>query len=78
MSEELWPNPEGFDEMDRITQLEYILEHCNAYTIDGMLVDISSANVYLIIWRAMSQEAKEKMNKMPLADAVSLCWTCVR
>lgn len=61
----------GSSRMDTIRQ---ILESSQSQTVDGMLVDIQTANVLVQVFDALSPENQAKIDQVPLDKLVDWAW----
>ena len=64
----------GSSRMDTIRQ---ILESSQSQTVDGMLVDIQTANVLVQVFDALSPENQAKVDQVPLDRLVEWAWSKV-
>lgn len=60
--------------MTRLEQMEQIVANGQAEKIDGMWVDISSANVYVTIYNALNEQNKARLDKLDLYAAMKIIW----
>lgn len=60
--------------MTRLEQMEQIVANHQAEKIDGMWVDVSSANVYVTIYNALNEQNKARLDKLNLYQAMQIIW----
>jgi hypothetical protein len=57
-----------------IDNLREIVHSSSAKKIDGMLVDITTANAILTVYDNLSDTNKAKLIDMPLEKMAAVCW----
>jgi hypothetical protein len=60
--------------MTRLERMKQIVANGQSEKVDGMWVDISSANVYVTIYEALNETNQGKLDKMGLYNAMRMCW----
>lgn len=64
--------------MSLITQCEGIVQACQARKVDGVLVDMQTANVIATVGAALSPVNRAKLDAMPVDKAARICWKLVK
>lgn len=60
--------------MTRIEKMKQIVANHQAERMDGMLVDVSSANVYVTIYEALNEKNQKSLDSLDLYKAMQLVW----
>lgn len=61
--------------MTRLEQMKQIVANHQAEQIDGMWVDVSSANVYVTIYEGFkNDENRARLDKLDLYGAMKIVW----
>ena len=61
-----------------IKDIEQVLKKKSAKKIDGMYMDMTTANAIMTVYKALGQSNKKKFAKLPLKKMVSVAWKLVK
>ena len=68
---------EPVNEVD-IKDIEQVLKKKQAKKIDGMYMDMTTANAIMTVYKALNQSNKKKFAKLPLKKMVDVTWKLVK
>lgn len=68
-----WPTAEW--SIDTVRQM--VRDHCS-YMIDGVFVDMQTANAIATVHDAVSAETQARMFTLPVERVAAICWKAVR
>ena len=74
------PIPESVNEAKEspINVAKRIVKNKQAEKIDGVLVDMQTANLILKVWDAINTSNRKKFEKLPIKKMVDVAWKLVR
>ncbi len=61
-----------------IKDIEKVLKTRSAKKIDGMYMDMTTANAIMTVYKALNQSNKKKFAKLPLKKMVDVTWKLVK
>ena len=61
-----------------IKDIEQVLKKRQAKKIDGMYMDMTTANAIMTVYKALNQSNKKKFAKLPLKKMVDVTWKLVK
>ena len=61
-----------------IKDIEQVLKKKSAKKIDGMYMDMTTANAIMTVYKALNRSNKKKFEKLPLTKMVDVTWKLVR
>jgi hypothetical protein len=62
----------------RIDAMRAIVLSHQAATIDGMLVDATSAHAFVKVYEALSEDRRPTVDTLPLPRVMAFVWKCFR
>jgi hypothetical protein len=65
------------DEPKRIVKLRTILAEHQAERVDGVLVDVATANAVLVVWEGLNADNRRAFVALPMGKAALLAWKLV-
>lgn len=60
--------------MNRLEKMKQIVANHQAERMDGMLIDVSSANVYVTIYEALNEKNQKNLESLELFTAMKMVW----
>lgn len=64
--------------VDRINRLRYIVQEHSACRMEGLFVDVTTANMLVKIYDALNEQNRAKFVAMPLRRMVAVGWKLVK
>lgn len=65
-------------EITRVDEMRRIVTEKQAFHVDGMLVDLTSAQAYLAVHQACNEKQRLALAALSLPNAMSLVWKVVK
>ena len=76
--EETVSRPHNCDEPKIIATCRVIVAEHSLQEIDGMLVDVMTANMLTKVWDALSEANRAKFGALSLSRMVVVGWSCIK
>lgn len=67
-------NKPAFKKLSTIEKCRWIKENHSARTIDGVLVDATTANAIMTVYDALNDQNKEKMASLSITKMAKVAW----
>jgi hypothetical protein len=71
-------NPNESINEANIKDIEKVLKTRSAKKIDGMYMDMTTANAIMTVWKALNTSNRKKFEKLPLKKMVDVTWKLVK
>ena len=62
----------------KIKDIEQVLKKKSAKKIDGMYMDMTTANAIMTVYKALNTSNRKKFEKLPLKKMVDVTWKLVK
>ena len=62
----------------KIKDIEQVLKKKSAKQIDGMYMDMTTANAIMTVYKALNTRNKKKFEELPLKKMVDVTWKLVK
>lgn len=61
----------------RIDKMRNIVETRTLAEVDGVMIDVQTANAYVTVWNSLRDETRAKLDGFPMEVAGNLVWDVV-